>query len=195
MACLVLDATQPFGRGDRFVAARLLPDKTVVVVNKTDLAAARRSSASSRRRASSTPRPTSPSRPATAAASPELLDHLFARLPEGPRYFPDDVVTDVPRRSGWRSWCASSCSPSPTHELPYAIATRVTEWEWPRIRVEILVERDSQKGMVIGKQGAVLKAVGTAAREQLPPGAFLELFVKVDKDWQRRPDRIVRLGY
>jgi GTP-binding protein Era len=49
--------------------------------------------------------------------------------------------------------------------------------------------------MVIGKGGSVLKAVGTAAREQLPEGAFLELHVKVDKDWQRRPDRIARLGY
>ncbi|MEP7047482.1 MAG: KH domain-containing protein, partial [Ilumatobacteraceae bacterium] len=80
-------------------------------------------------------------------------------------------------------------------ELPYSIATRVTEWEWPRIRVEIIVERDSQKGMVIGKGGAVLKEVGKLARAQLPEGAYLELFVKVDKDWQRRPDRVERLGY
>ena len=81
-----------------------------------------------------------------------------------------------------------------THdELPYSIATQVTEWEWPRIRVEILVERESQKGMVIGKGGAVLKQAGTRAREQLPPGAHLELFVTVDKDWQHRPDRIERL--
>ncbi|HVN52224.1 MAG TPA: KH domain-containing protein, partial [Acidimicrobiales bacterium] len=73
--------------------------------------------------------------------------------------------------------------------------TRVTEWEWPRIRVEILVERDSQKGIVIGRNGSVLKAVGTAVREQLEPGAYLELFVKVDKDWQRRPKALERLGY
>jgi GTP-binding protein Era len=49
--------------------------------------------------------------------------------------------------------------------------------------------------MVIGKGGAVLKEVGKRARAQLPEGAFLELFVKVDKDWQRRPDRVERLGY
>jgi GTP-binding protein Era len=57
------------------------------------------------------------------------------------------------------------------------------------------VERDSQKGMVIGKKGAVLKQVGIAAREQLPEGAFLELVVRVDKDWQRRSRALDRLGY
>jgi GTP-binding protein Era len=57
------------------------------------------------------------------------------------------------------------------------------------------VERESQKGMVIGKGGAVLKMVGTAVRQQLPPGVFIELHVKVDKDWQRKPDRVERLGY
>jgi GTP-binding protein Era len=71
----------------------------------------------------------------------------------------------------------------------------VTEWEWPRIRCEILVERESQKGIVIGRKGAVLKEVGTKVRAQLPEGAFIELVVKVDKDWQRRPAALERLGY
>jgi GTP-binding protein Era len=80
-------------------------------------------------------------------------------------------------------------------ELPHSLACRVTEWEWPRIRCEILVERESQKGIVIGKGGEVLKKAGTAVRQQLPEGAYLELFVKVDKDWQRRPKALDRLGY
>ena len=71
----------------------------------------------------------------------------------------------------------------------------VTEWEWPHIRCEILVERDSQKGIVIGRDGGVLKEVGIRVRRQLPEGAFLELFVKVDKDWQSRPKALERLGY
>jgi GTP-binding protein Era len=71
----------------------------------------------------------------------------------------------------------------------------VSEWEWPRVRVEIIVELESQKGMVIGKGGLVLKEVGKLARAQLPEGMFLELFVKVDKDWQRRPKALERLGY
>ena len=80
-------------------------------------------------------------------------------------------------------------------EVPHSLATRVTEWEWPLIRCEILVERDSQKGIVIGRKGEVLKRVGTRVREQLPDGAFLELVVRVDKDWQRRPRSLDRLGY
>ncbi|MGH9284758.1 MAG: KH domain-containing protein, partial [Acidimicrobiales bacterium] len=79
-------------------------------------------------------------------------------------------------------------------ELPHSIACRVTEWEWPRIRCEILVERPSQKGMVIGRGGAVLKAAGSAARAQLPAGTFLELAVKVERNWQRRDRALDRLG-
>ena len=124
-----------------------------------------------------------------------LVAHLDSRLPEGPMYFPDDVVSDMPEEA-WVAELVREQLLAVTHdELPYSIATRVTEMEWPRIRCEILVERESQKGMVIGKQGAVLKAVGQAVREQLPPGVFIELHVKVDKDWQRRPDRVERLGY
>ena len=63
------------------------------------------------------------------------------------------------------------------------------------IRCEILVERDSQKGIVIGRKGAVLKEVGITVREQLPEGAYLELFVTLDKDWQRRPKALERLGF
>jgi GTP-binding protein Era len=195
VVCLVIDATQPFGRGDEFVASRLAPERTVVVVNKIDLASpsavVAQLGAASRRDASAY----FPVSAAKGTGVSDLLEHLLARLPEGPQYFPDDVVSDVPE-AFWVAELVREQLLAATHdELPYSIAARVTEWEWPRIRVEILVERESQKGMVIGKGGSVLKAVGTAAREQLPEGAFLELHVKVDKDWQRRPDRIARLGY
>ena len=124
-----------------------------------------------------------------------LCDHVLGRLPDGPRYYPDDMVTDVPEAFWVAELVREQLLGIVREELPHSIATRVTEWEWPRIRCEILVERDSQKGMVIGKKGAVLKQVGTAARAQLPEGEFLELVVRVDKDWQRRPRALDRLGY
>ena len=80
-------------------------------------------------------------------------------------------------------------------ELPYSIATRVVDVEGDRVVCEILVERESQKGMVVGRSGSILKRVRQKVRPQLPAGTKLELKVKVDKDWQRRPDRIERLGY
>jgi GTPase len=131
----------------------------------------------------------------SGAGVDELLSELLSRLPEGPRYFPEDVVTDVPEAFWVAELVREQLLAATRDELPYSIATRVTEWEWPRIKVEILVERESQKGMVIGRHGSVLKTVGTAVRAQLTPGAFLELVVKVDKDWQRRPERIARFGY
>ncbi len=124
-----------------------------------------------------------------------LLNLLLERMPEGPPFYPDDVVRESPDEVWVAELVREQLLAVTRDEVPHSIATRVTEWEWPRIRCEILVERDSQKGIVIGKKGAVLKAVGIAVRSQLPPGAFIELFVKVDKDWQRRPKALERLGY
>ncbi|MEZ5140657.1 MAG: GTPase Era [Acidimicrobiales bacterium] len=131
----------------------------------------------------------------TGAGVPELVEALVGRLPEGPAYYPDDMVTDVPDAFWVAELVREQLLAVTRDEVPHSVATRVTEWEWPRIRVEILVERESQKGIVIGKKGAVLKEVGTRVRGQLAAGAYLELFVKVDKDWQRKAKALERLGY
>ncbi len=191
---LVLDATAPLGRGDRFVAD-LVPPSALCVINKTDVAS----------RADVL-------RQLTAAASLDLadyfpvsaragtgievlLDAIGNRMPAGPQLYPDDMVTDVPEAFWVAELVREQLLAVTREEVPHSIACRVTEWEWPRVRCEILVERDSQKGIVIGRGGEVLKEVGTHVREQLPPGAYLELFVKVDKNWQSRPKALERLGY
>lgn len=125
----------------------------------------------------------------------ELRAHLMARLPEGPPYFPPDVVTDTPEALWVAELVREQLLARTREELPHAITCRVTEWEWPRIRVEIIVERDSQKAIVIGKGGEVLKAVGTAVRAELPEGAFLDLHVTVERRWQNRAEMLDRLGY
>ena len=110
-------------------------------------------------------------------------------------YYPIETASDVEEATWVAELVREQLLAIFEDELPYSIATRVTEWEGKRIRCEIIVERESQKGMVIGKHGAILKEVGVRARAQLPEDTYLELFVKVDKDWQRRPARVERLGY
>jgi GTPase len=191
---LVLDATQAVGRGDRFVAERV-PADALVVVNKVDKAPEERVLEQLLAASELGHGEVYPVSAVTGRGVPALVDAIVERMPPGPLYYPDDVVTDVPEAFWVAELVREQLFAHMREEVPHSIATQVTEWEWPRVRCEILVERDSQKGIVIGKKGAVLKAVGTAVREQLPPGAYLELVVKVDKDWQRRPDRLDRLGY
>jgi GTP-binding protein Era len=191
---LVLDATQPLGRGDRWVASRV-PRDSVVVVNKVDIARPQQVLAQLAAAAGLDLSEYFPVSARTGDGVAELVERLVDRMPSGPRYFPDDMVTDVPEAFWVAELVREQLLAATREELPHSIATRVTEWEWPRIRCEILVERESQKGIVIGHRGSVLKQVGTAVRKQLAEGAYIELHVKVDKDWQRRPSALDRLGF
>jgi GTP-binding protein Era len=194
---MVVDATAEIGSGDRWVAQRV-PDGSVVAVNKID-AASRVDVLEHLRRAADHLQLTDaeyfPISALTGDGVGELVEHVIARLPPGPRFYPPGMVSDVPEAFFVSELVREQLLRTAREELPHSIACRVTEWEWPRIRCEILVERDSQKGIVIGRGGSTLKAVGSAVREQLPPGAYIELFVKVERDWQRRTDIIARLGY
>jgi GTP-binding protein Era len=196
VVCLLVDATMPIGPGDKWIAQRV-PANAIVVVNKTDKAdpaqvLAQLHAAAEQLAGGDEYFPISAK---TGEGVPALLAALLDRLPEGPQYYPDDMVTDVPEAFWVAELVREQLLAVTRDEVPHSVAARVTEWEWPRIRVEILVERDSQKGIVIGKKGSVLKEVGTNVRRQLPPGAYLELFVKVDKDWQRKSRALERLGY
>ena len=192
--CLVVDATAPIGPGDRFVAARV-PGNAMVVVNKVDIASPEQVLEQLRTAGELELSEYFPVSARTGDGVTALVAAIVDRMPDGPAYYPDDVVTDVPEAFWVAELVREQLLAIVREELPHSIAARVTEWEWPRIRVEVLVERESQKGIVIGKGGSVLKQVGIAVREQLPEGAYLELFVKVDKDWQRRPKALERLGY
>lgn len=214
----LVDATAAVGPGDRMVLERALAagawggPALLVAVNKVDAAGpddvlvrlATVAEAVDRLAAEGPAIPTAgesaaveyfPISAATGRGVDALVDAVVARLPEGPAYYPDDVVTDTPEALQVAELVREQLLARTRDELPHAIACRVTEWEWPRVRCEILVERDSQKAIVIGRGGQVLKAVGTAVRKELPPGAYLELFVRVEKRWQQRDDALDRLGY
>jgi GTP-binding protein Era len=191
----LVEADGPIGRGDAFIAERLPKERTVLVVNKVDRVG--RDQVAEQLVAASCLDCDEyfPISARTGDGVDVLREHVLGRLPEGPQYYPDDMVTDVPEAFWVAELVREQLLAIMQEELPHSIATRVTEWEWPRIRCEILVERNSQKGIVIGHRGSVLKQVGTAARSQLPEGAFLELVVRVDKGWQRQPRSLDRLGY
>jgi GTP-binding protein Era len=190
----VMDATAKLGAGDRFVAARV-PSSALCVINKIDAASRAATLAQLAAAAELGLDEYFPVSASTGDGVAGLVDAIVARMPEGPQLYPDDMVTDVPEAFWIAELVREQLLAVMREEVPHSIACRVTEWEWPRVKVEILVERKSQKGIVIGKGGAILKEVGTRVRNQLEPGAFVELVVKVDQDWQSRPRALERLGY
>jgi GTP-binding protein Era len=205
----LVDATAPVGPGDRLVLERSIRQvqrdegQMLVVVNKIDKAGPERTlerlleakAAAEELGAAPDSIEYFPVSARTGKGVEALTGHIVSNLEDGPPFFPDDVVTDTPEAL-WVAELVREQLLAKTHdELPHSISCRVTEWEWPHIRVEIIVERDSQKGIVIGKGGEVLKAVGIAVRETLPEGAYLDLHVKVEKHWQDRKEMLDRLGY
>lgn len=195
VTCLVIDATMPFGRGDQFVAERMNLATGAIIVNKIDRAPRLKVLKQLSAVAALDAAAYFPLSAKTGEGVEVFLDWLATRLPEGEPLYPSDVVRETPDTLWVADLVREELLSRMREELPYSIATRVTEYEWPRIRCEIVVERDSQKGMVIGKGGQVLKEVGTAVRLQLAKGAHIELVVVVDEGWQQRLDRIERLGY
>jgi GTP-binding protein Era len=130
---------------------------------------------------------------------------LFSLLPEGPAFYPEEDLTDLPMRFIAKEVIREKLFRELEEEIPYSVAVQIEEYrEEPeknlvRIRADVLVERESQKGIVIGKGGGLLKKVGTAARLELEKetGArvYLELFVKVEPEWTRSETMLRRLGY
>ena len=134
-----------------------------------------------------------------------LSEAIVSRLPEGPQYFPDDAVTDQPMRFIAAELVREKIFQLTYEEIPYSIAVGIEEFREEKeknvvfIRAVIFVDKDSQKGIVIGKGGTMLKRVGQLAREELEAimgiKVFLELWVKVKSGW-RGDDMILRmLGY
>lgn len=195
VVCLLIDACKPFGRGDQWVAARLNMSEVFVVVNKIDKASPEQLVSQLQALSSLDAAAYFPLSATTGEGVAEFVAALEAKMPEGPAYYPTEMITDHDEAKWVAELVREQLLAVLKDELPYSVATQVTEWDWPRVRCEILVERESQKGMVIGKGGELLKSVGQKVRAQMKPGAYLELHVRVDKDWQQKPDRLERLGY
>ncbi len=134
-----------------------------------------------------------------------LVNMALSFLPEGEPYFPEDVVTDQPVRFLAAEIIREKVIKKTRDEIPYAIAVQIEEFKedeiknMSTIRAVIFVERDSQKGILIGQKGQTLKEIGTAARQELETllGAkiFLQLWVKVKKGWSKDDAFLTEMGY
>lgn len=135
---------------------------------------------------------------------PVILEELAKNLPEGPQYFPDDMITDQPERLIISDIIREKILLITRDEIPHAIAVDIDEIKTRSdgtmyVRATIYCERDSQKGIIIGKHGTLLKEIGATARKDierlLATKVFLDLWVKVKKDWRNKSAILSELGY
>ncbi|HZD81013.1 MAG TPA: GTPase Era [Actinomycetota bacterium] len=203
---LVVDAAAGVGRGDAFVYAhqlRPLSCPKLCAVNKVDAVHGHREvpqlQAASDLGDFEEVVPVS----AKTGSGVDLLRELIVEhLPEGPMLYPAEEVTDQPLEARLAEMIREKALEATREEVPHSVAVMVEELERnegiTRIHASLIVERDSQKGIVIGRGGAVLKAIGTKARREMEPmlgtKVFLDLRVKVLKEWQRDPKALRRLG-
>lgn len=204
----ILDGTQTIGRGDLFIAGEIaeLDTPVVAVLNKIDrlsrdqveaqLVVARNLGEFE---------DVIPLSAKTGENVHALIERIVELLPPGPRYYPEDVFTDQPVSFIVAELIREKVLMLTREEIPHSVAVVVEEMEKREdkdlvdIEATIYVERDSQKGIIIGKGGRMLKDIGTRARQEIEPllgeKVFLKLNVAVEKDWSKRPQMVRRLGY
>jgi GTP-binding protein Era len=211
-------ANERIGPGDRFIVnelAKVRRTTKVAVVTKTDLATPEQIAEhllAIQALGAETGTTWAEIVPVSAVAGDQvqlLADLLVGMLPEGPALYPDGELTDSPEESIAAELIREAALEGVRDELPHSIAVVVEEMALREgrpadrplldIHANLFVERQSQKGIVIGHKGARLREVGTAARQQieamLGTPVYLDLHVKVAKDWQRDPKQLRRLGF
>lgn len=202
----VLDATQPIGPGDRLIAERLnqAGSDVVVAVNKVDKAAKGAIVTQLAEAAEWDFAAYVPLSALKAENLAPLVKELAERLPEGPLYFPVEAVSDQPEEQIVAEIIREKFLGRLRSELPHSVIVVTDDMDTTAdgllvIRARVIVERKSQKGIVIGKGGSLLRDAGTEARAELEAiygtQIHLDLRVTVEPDWQRRPQLLDRLGF
>lgn len=202
----MVDLSSDYGSGEEYIIEMLKHTKTpvVLVLNKVDLLGKeqlvhkiQQFSALAEFKA------IVPISAKTGENTDELLNVIFNLMPKGPMYYPEDEVTDQPERFIMAELIREKVLQLTRDEIPHSIAVVIEEVQEKKslvkIRALIIVERESQKGIVIGAKGTQLKAIGSLARQDiealLGSPVFLELWVKVKKDWRNRADSLRNYGY
>jgi GTPase len=209
LVCLLVDAVAGVGAGDRFLAAEVarVATTTLCVVNKQDAASRAKMVASLQAAAGLGDwAEVVPVSARTGQQLDLLVELLFAHLPEGRQLYPDGHLSDEPEQHLLAELIREKALAMVRDELPHSVAVLVDELEPSPdnpevlvVRATLFVERASQKPIVLGRGGAVLREIGTRARTELEAllgtRVYLDLHVKVAKEWQRDPRQLARLGF
>ncbi|HJU81751.1 MAG TPA: GTPase Era [Acidimicrobiia bacterium] len=203
--CFLVDATQPIGPGDRLIAERVgeAQKPVVTAVTKIDVAGPKKIGRQLEIAGGWNFDAYVPVSAFSGRGIDDLVDELSSRLGAGPALFPVDMDTDQTEEFLIGELIREKFLDRLREELPHSLHVRLRELDEEedllRIEADVLVERESQKGIVIGKGGSMLEEAGSAARRELESllGArvHLALRVKVEPDWQRRSAALDRLGY
>lgn len=203
---MMIEVKEPFGRGDSFIIENL-PKPAVLVINKIDTIKKNEilPILEGSNKFEGKFKEIIPISAVNADGTQELLDTIVKYLPEGPRYFPEDMITDQPERFIVAEFIREKIFTLTQQEIPYQTAVVIEEFqEIPEknlinISAVIYVERSNHKGILIGKKGEMLKEIGTLARADieriLGAKVFLELWVKVKGKWSHRENLIREFGY
>ena len=195
LVLLIIDVTQTFGKGDEFVLELLkeVTSPVILLLNKIDVIEKpellKIIDRYSKLRDFAEIVPISATK---RQGLDHIIDAVIQRLPEGPRYFEKDQITDQPERALVAELIRERVLVETGQEVPYSVAVKIESFEsagkLTRIAAAIYCEREGQKAILIGKGGAMLKRIGTSARKQierlLGTKVFLELFVKVKENWR-----------
>lgn len=198
---LVLSARDRIGAGDRFVARRVfaLGVPVIIALNKIDRL--KHGHVATQMKVAAELGDFHALHPVSAVTKDgvdELRNDLVSLLPEGPRLFPDGQSTDLPLEERIAEVIREKALHLTREEVPHAIAVEVLELSPGRVRAVVIVETESQKGILVGKHGATIREIGTRARPEVAALAggpvFLDLVVKVRSRWRRDPHWLERLG-
>ena len=202
----MVEVNDPFGKGDRFIIESL-PKPAILAINKIDQVkkSAILGIIASARQFGDKLSEIIPVSALNADGMDDLLGTILKYMPEGPRYFPEEMFTDQPERFLVAELIREKIFKLTHKEIPYKTAVVIedfkedTEKNLIRISAVIYVQRNNHKGIIIGKKGALLKEVGTQARADieriLGTKVFLELWVKVREKWSERESLISEFGY
>jgi GTP-binding protein Era len=203
---LLVDGSQPAGRGDAWIVELLRQARTPVQValNKSDRVGADADDIEATYRELMPPEwQLHRCSALTGAGCPALVEALAAALPPGPHLYPPEMVSDQPEQLLMAELVREQVLLHTREEVPHSVAVQIDRIvdDGPRTAVlaTVLVERSSQKGILIGQRGRMLKEIGRGARLQMQKlidgPVYLELFVKVVPNWRRHPGRLAELGY